>query len=47
MKGELCNQAYHLDKATDDLLVLKQGETCCTRLDTDYYNKIIRREIAF
>jgi citronellyl-CoA synthetase len=46
-KVELCNQAYHLDKVTDDLLVLKQGEACYTRLDTDYYDKIIRREIAF
>jgi len=46
-KVELCNQAYHFDKATDDLLVLKQGETCYTRLDTDYYDKIIRRELAF
>jgi citronellyl-CoA synthetase len=46
-KVELCNQAYHLDKVTDDLLVLKQGEACYTRLDTDYYDRIIRREIAF
>lgn len=46
-KVELCLQAYHLDKVTDDLLVLKQGEACYTRLDTDYYDKIIRREIAF
>jgi citronellyl-CoA synthetase len=46
-KIELCKQAYHLDKVTDDLLVLKQGEACYTRLDSDYYDKIIRREIAF
>jgi citronellyl-CoA synthetase len=46
-KVELCAQAYHLDKVNDDLLVLKQGEACYTRLDTDYYDKIIRREIAF
>jgi citronellyl-CoA synthetase len=46
-KVELCKQAYHLDKVTDELLVLKLGEACYTRLDTDYYDKIIRREIAF
>jgi len=46
-KNDLRSQAYHLDKVTDDLLVMKLGESCYARLDSDYYDKIIRREIAF
>jgi len=45
-KVELCHQAHHLYKVTDDLPVLKQGETCYAHLDTDYQDKIIRRELA-
>jgi citronellyl-CoA synthetase len=46
-KNELRAQAYHLDKVEDDLLVLKPGEPCYSRLDTDFYDKVIGREIAF
>jgi hypothetical protein len=45
-KVELCHQAHHLYNITDNLLVLKQGETCYTHLDNDYQDKIIRRELA-
>ncbi len=46
-KNELRAEAYHLDRVEDDLLVLKPGTHCYTRLDTDFYDKIIRREVAF
>ena len=46
-KNELRAEAYHLDRVEDDLLVLKPGTSCYARLDTDFYYKIIRREVAF
>ena len=46
-KNELRAEAYHLDRVEDDLLVLKPGTSCYARLDTDFYDKIIRREVAF
>jgi len=46
-KNELREQAYHLDKVQDDLLVKKPGEELYCRLDTDFYDKIVRREARF
>ncbi len=46
-KNELREQAYHLDRVDHDLLVLKPGESVYSRLDSDFYEKIIRREITF
>jgi citronellyl-CoA synthetase len=46
-KNALRAQAYHLDKVEDELLVLKPGDTCYSRLDTDFYDKIMAREVAF
>jgi len=46
-KNELREQAYHLDKVQDDLLVKKPGEELYGRLDTDFYDKIVRREARF
>ncbi len=46
-KNDLRAEAYHLDRVDDDLLVLKPGTTCYARLDTDFYDKIISREVAF
>lgn len=46
-KNELREQAYHLDKVQDDLLVLKPGEDEYCRLDTDFYDKIMQREAGF
>jgi citronellyl-CoA synthetase len=46
-KNDLREQAYHLDRVDHDLLVLKPGESVYTRLDSDFYDKIIQRDIAF
>ncbi|MDA0788162.1 MAG: long-chain-acyl-CoA synthetase [Proteobacteria bacterium] len=46
-KNELREQAFHLDSVTDELLVLKPDEKIYARLDSDYYDRIMRREIAF
>lgn len=46
-KNDLREQAFHLDKVPDQLFVSKPGEDTYTRLDSDYYDKIISREISF
>lgn len=46
-KNDLREQAFHLDKVQDDLLVMKPGETVYCRLDTDFYDKIMQREAGF
>lgn len=46
-KNDLRDQAYHLDKVTDTLLVWRPHEAGYTRLDSDYYDQITQREIAF
>jgi len=46
-KQDLRDQAYHLDKVDNELLVMKPGETAYSKLDSDFYDRIIRREIAF
>lgn len=46
-KNELRDNAYHLDKVTDDLLVMKPGTSCYTRLDSDFYDQIVSRNVAF
>ncbi len=46
-KNELRDSAYHLDKVQDPLLVLKPGEDCYGKLDSDFYDQIIARNVAF
>ncbi len=46
-KNELRDNAYHLDKVQDDLLVMKPGTSCYTRLDSDFYDQIVSRAINF
>ena len=46
-KNDLREHAYHLDKVTDDLLVMKPGTSCYCRLDSDFYDQIIARTVAF
>ncbi|MCZ6504318.1 MAG: long-chain-acyl-CoA synthetase [Gammaproteobacteria bacterium] len=46
-KNDLREQAYHLDKVDNVLLVMRPGDTVYSKLDSDFYDKIIRREIAF
>jgi citronellyl-CoA synthetase len=46
-KKELREEAYHLDKVQDDLLVLKPQEKEYCRLDADFYDRIIQRDASF
>ncbi|MCH8257159.1 MAG: long-chain-acyl-CoA synthetase, partial [Proteobacteria bacterium] len=46
-KNDLRDQAYHLGKVANLLLVMKPGDTVYSKLDSDFYDRIIRREIAF
>lgn len=46
-KNELREQAYHLDKVQDDLLVLKPDAQAYCRLDADFYDQIMQREAGF
>ena len=46
-KNELRDNAYHLEKVTDDLLVMKPGSKCYCRLDSDFYDQIVSRNVAF
>ena len=46
-KSELREQAYHLDRVQDDLLVMKPGEATYCRLDADFYDKIMQREARY
>lgn len=46
-KNDLREQAFHLDKTGDDLYVLRPNDDTYTRLDSDYYDQIMRREVSF
>ena len=46
-KNSLREEAFHLDKLDDYVLVKKPGEDCYARLDSDFYDRIIQRNVAF
>jgi citronellyl-CoA synthetase len=46
-KNDLREQAYHLEQVDHDLLVLKPGEAVYCKLDSDFYDKIIQRDVSF
>ena len=46
-KNELREQAFHLDKVEQELLVLAPGSKIYRKLDSDFYDQILRREVAF
>ncbi|HIG41843.1 MAG: long-chain-acyl-CoA synthetase [bacterium] len=46
-KNDLRDNAYHLDKVQDDLLVMKPGTKCYSRLDSDFYDQVIQRSVSF
>ena len=46
-KNDLRDQAFHLDKLDDRLLVLRPGEQVYTELDSDFYNSIMHRSVSF
>ena len=46
-KNDLRNHAYHLAQVEDDLLVMKPGSDCYSRLDSDFYDQVMQRQIRF
>jgi citronellyl-CoA synthetase len=46
-KNELRDQAFHLDQVEDPLYVLRPGDTAYSKLDSDFYQRIMAREISF
>ena len=46
-KNELRDQAFHLDKVNDSLLVLRPGEQLYTKLNSDFYDQIMQRGVSF
>ena len=46
-KNDLREEAYHLDKVTEDVFVMKPGESIYTKLDRDFYDQIISQTAAF
>lgn len=46
-KNDLREEAFHLDKVAEDLYVMKPGESLYTKLDREFYDKIINQQAAF
>lgn len=46
-KNDLREQAFHLDRVEEDLLVMKPGSDVYCRLDTDFYDDIMQRKVRF
>jgi citronellyl-CoA synthetase len=46
-KNDLRDQAYHLEKVEDELLVMQPGSNCYSHLDSDFYDKVVQRAVAF
>jgi acyl-CoA synthetase (AMP-forming)/AMP-acid ligase II len=47
-KGELRDEAYHLDKVNDDLIFVREPKSdCYTRLSNENYEKINNGTISF
>lgn len=46
-KNDLRNQAFHLDQVDDHLFVLRPGDECYSRLDSDFYDQIMQRSVSF
>ena len=46
-KNELRDQAFHVDKVNDSLLVLRPGEQLYTKLNSDFYDQIMQRGVSF
>ena len=46
-KTDLRDQAFHLEQVDDHLYVLRPGEDSYSRLDSDFYDQIMQRKVAF
>ena len=47
VKGDLREQAYHIDQFDDPVYVLRNGDSTYTALDEDYLQKIRAGEAGF
>lgn len=46
-KNDLREQAFHLDQVEEDVLVMKPGTNVYTRLDSEFYDQIMQRQVRF
>ncbi|MDA9680031.1 long-chain-acyl-CoA synthetase [Gammaproteobacteria bacterium] len=46
-KNDLRGEAYHFDKVSDHMFVMRPGEATYSKLDSDFYDKIAQREVHF
>lgn len=46
-KNDLREEAFHLDKVTEEIFVMKPGESIYTKLDREFYHQIMSRKVAF
>ena len=46
-KNDLRDQAFHFDKVSDHMFVMRPGEVTYSKLDSDFYDKIVQREVYF
>ena len=46
-KNDLRDEAFHFDKVSDHIFVMRPGEATYRKLDSDFYDKITQREVHF
>ena len=46
-KNDLREQAFHLAQVSDEVFVLRPGDTTYSRLDKDFYEQIMAQQVAF
>ena len=46
-KNDLRDQAFHIGKVREPLFVLRPGDSAYSKLDSDFYDQIMQRRIAF
>lgn len=46
-KNVLRKEAFHLDKVSDELLVMKPGDEVYSLLNREFYDKIMNKEVSF
>ena len=46
-KVELREDAFHIDRVKDDLLVMKPGQSCYSKLDQEFYDQVLRGTVGF
>lgn len=46
-KNDLRDQAFHISKVREPLFVLRPGDKVYSKLDSDFYDQIMQRQVAF